>query len=330
MRPSRRKFIWLAAMSALSAILAGRARAENWPTRPLTMVVPFAAGGPSDTIGRILAPRLSELLGQQVIVENVGGAGGMTGSNRVAKAAPDGYQFLLGNTGTSAYNQILYKKPAYNTLNDFTPVSLLTEGGYLLIARKDFPANDLREFIAYAKENQNKLQYGSAGPGSISHITCVLLNGAIGTSITHIPYRGSGPALQDLVGGRLDFVCEAFSTGLGHIQSGTVKPIAILSSRRSPTVPNLATAHEQGLTDFKVDPWTALFLPKGTPDAIVQRLNKAVSDALDTVAVSERYESIGNRVPEPERRGPAFLSNFVRIEIEKWAAPIRASGVVID
>jgi tripartite-type tricarboxylate transporter receptor subunit TctC len=329
MRSSRRKFIALAGMSAISAFFAGRAGAQNWPSRPLTMVVPFAAGGPSDAIGRILAPRLGEVLGQPVIVENVAGAGGMTGSNRLSKAVPDGYQFLLGNTGTIAFNQTLYKNPTYNTLNDFAPVTLLIEGGYLLIARKDFPANDLREFIAYAKENQDKLQYGSAGPGSISHIACVLLNNAIGTNITHIPYRGSGPAMQDVVGGRLDFVCEAFTTGLGHIQSGTVKPIAILSSHRSQAFPNLATAHEQGLADFRVDPWTALFLPKGTPDAIVQRLDKAAGDALDTVEVRQRYESIGNSVVTPERRGPVFLADFVRTEIAKWAIPIKASGVVI-
>ena len=260
--------VWLATSPVL---------AQSWPTRPVTMVIPFAAGGGTDATGRILAPRLSELLGQQVIVENVGGAGGMTGSNRVAKAAPDGYQFLFANTGTAAFNQSLYKKPAYDTLKDFTPVSLVTEGGYLLLARKDAPPNDLKEFIAYAKDNQNKLQYGSGGPGSISHITCLLLNSMIGTRIVHVPYRGSGPAMQDLIGGRIDFLCVPFSTGLGYVQSGVVKPIAILSSHRTPLLPNLATAHEQGLTDLKVDPWTAIFVPKDTPNAIVERLSRAVT-----------------------------------------------------
>ena len=212
--------------AALACALAFPAAAQDWPTRAVTMVVPFAAGGGGDLIGRILAPRLSELLGRTVIVENVGGAGGMNGAARVAKAAPDGYQFVLGNIGTHAQNQTLYKNPLYNAATDFTPVALVAEVPLLLVARKDLPANTLQEFAAYARANEEKMQYGSAGAGSNTHLACTLLNAALGVKITHIPYRGVGPAIQDLIAGRIDYQCGGAGTMLPQVRAGTMKAIA--------------------------------------------------------------------------------------------------------
>jgi tripartite-type tricarboxylate transporter receptor subunit TctC len=320
----------IAAFAGVAAA-AVPAAAQQWPTRPVTMVVPFAAGGGVDTGGRIVAPRLSELLGQQVIVENVSaGAGGMIGAARVAKAAPDGYQVLLGHTGTHSYNPTLYKRPMYNAVTDFEPVAMVYGSAKVLIAGKDLPANTLAEFIAYVKVNRVKLQYGSGGAGSESHISCVLLNARTGLDVTHVPYRGVAPALQDLMGGRIDYMCNPISTSLPQIEGGTVKAIAMLAPHRNAMLPNLPTAHEQGLEDFDADGWAAFFFPKGTPAPIVERLAKATSEALDTPAVRQRLLDLGLRVPRPEERTPAYLAKLVPAEIKKWAGPIKASGASVD
>jgi len=310
--------------------LGAQAVAQDWPSRPLTLVVPFPAGGPIDVVARILAPPMGELLGQQIIIENVSGAGGMTGSARVAKAAPDGYQFLLGNSGTHTYSQLLYRKPLYSAVADFTPVAVFVENSKVLVARNDFPADTLPAFIAYARANAPKMQYGSAGAGSATHMTCVLLNAAIGIDITHVPYRGTGPAMQDLMGGRIDYICDVISTSLPLVRSRSVKAIALLSPQRSSVLPDLPTAQEQGLAGFDADAWNAFFLPRGTPDAIVRRLAKTVSDVLDMPWVRERLEGLGLNVPAPERRTPDYLTRLVPSEIEKWTAPVKASGVMAD
>jgi tripartite-type tricarboxylate transporter receptor subunit TctC len=315
---------------SIAVALALPAAAQEWPARPVTMVVPFAAGGPMDTVGRILAARLGEVLGQQVVVENVGGAGGMTGAARVAKAVPDGYQFVLGNIGTHAHSQTLYKTPLYDAASNFAPVALIAELPLVLIARKDLPAKNLQEFIAYARANQAKMQYGSGGAGSATHISCVLLNAAIGINVTHVPYRGGGPALQDLVAGRIDYQCLDVPIAAPQIESATVKPIAILTRGRSASLPALASAHEQGLSDFEAANWCAIFLPEGTPASIVNKLHDAVVATMDTPAVRARMTEIGADLVAPERRSPAYLAAFVKSEIGKWAAPIRASGVQVD
>jgi tripartite-type tricarboxylate transporter receptor subunit TctC len=320
-------------VTAIAGVLiatACPAAAQNYPNHPLTMIVPFAAGGPVDVLGRILAQRLSEVLGQQVLVENVTGAGGMTGGHRVAQAPPDGYQFILGSVGTHAHNQTLYKKPLYNAMTDFTPVVLIAEQPLVLIARKDLPANNLQEFIAYAKTNQAKMQYGSAGAGAATHLGCVLLNAAIGVDITHVPYRGTGPAMQDLQGGRIDYLCEIISTALPHIQGNTVKALATMTKARSPVLPDLQTAQEQGLANFEAYTWNAIFLPKGTPDAIVNKLHDAVVATMDTPAIQERLKGLGVSIVAADRRSPEYLAKFVQSEVEKWAGPIKASGVVAD
>jgi tripartite-type tricarboxylate transporter receptor subunit TctC len=318
--------IWI----PLTGLATAPAAAQAWPTRSVTMVVPFGAGGATDVMARVLAPRLSELLGQQVIVENVGGAGGMTGVARVAKAPPDGSQFVLGNAGTQAISQTLYKQPLYTSVTDFAPVGMVTQSFFVLITRKDLPARTLPEFIAYAKANHGKMQYASAGVGSTSHMMCVLLNTAMGTDITHVPYRSTTIALPDMIAGRIDFICDAVETAAQQIEGNTVKAIAVLAPSRSAVLPQLATATEQGLAGVAASGWYGLFLPKGTPDAIVHRLSSAASAAVDTPSVRERIEGLGINMVPPETRTPEFLARFLPAEIEKWAVPIRASGLSMD
>jgi tripartite-type tricarboxylate transporter receptor subunit TctC len=301
--------------------------AQTWPAQPVTMVVPYAAGGPVDLIGRILAARLGEILGQQVIIENIGGAGGMIGAYRVAKAAPDGYQMVLGTSATHAQNQTLYKSPLYDAATAFAPVALVTDSPRVLITRKDLPATTFAEFAAYARAHQASMHYGSAGAGSGTHVCALLLDRAMGTRITHVPYRGAGPAMQDLIGGRLDYICEQISTAVPLIQAHAVNAIMVLGPDRVSVLPDLPAARETGLADFDCSAWTALAFPKGTPGAIVRRLARAASEALDTPSVRERLEAIGVTVVAPDRRSPEYLEKFIVSEIEKWAVPIKASGI---
>jgi tripartite-type tricarboxylate transporter receptor subunit TctC len=318
-----------AALTGLVA-LTGSAGAQDYPTRPVTMVIPFAAGGPQDTIGRLIAQRASEILGQQVVIENVGGAGGTTGSMRVKNAAPDGYTFVLASVGTHAQSQTLYKRPPYNAAEDFTAVAFLGETPIALTARKDLPVNNLKEFVEYAKQNQAKMQYGSAGAGSATHLGCVVLNSVLGTDITHVPYRGTGPAMQDLHGGRIDFLCEIINTAKPHIDAGAIKAIAIMTKERSPVLPNLPTGLEQGVQGLEAYTWSAIFLPKGAPPEVVKKLNAAMNQSLDTPAVRERLEGMGVMIPSAERRSPEYMAQFVRSEIKKWEGPIKSSGAQID
>src|SRR5947209_8682025 len=270
-------------MSALIALLAlsAPAAAQQWPTGPVTMIVPFAAGGGFDSVGRLFAQRMSNSLGQPVIVENIGGAAGAIGSSRVARAAPDGYVFLLGSVGTHAYNPTLNKKLSYNPTTDFAPVALFAEEPMVLLARKDFPASNLQEFIAYVKVNGAKLQYGSSGVGSTTHLGCTRLNIAAGLHVAGIPYRGGGPAMVDLMAGHIDYVCANSAGAAPLIASSALKGIAVLAHSRSPLFPSLATAHEQGLTDFEAVTWNAFFMPKDTPSTVVKKVNDAVNDAMN-------------------------------------------------
>jgi len=319
------------ALASLTFILSTTPTpAQDWPNRPMTMVVPFAAGGAVDVLGRTLASRTAEILGQQIVIENIGGAGGMTGANRVAKGAPDGYLFVLGSVGTHAQNQTLYKNPAYDATKDFEPVILVAEVPLLLVTRKDFPANNLQEFIAYSKANQGKLQFGSAGTGSAVHLGCVLLNAAIGTQATHIPYRGGGPAMQDLVAGRIDYTCNIITSALPQVKQSQIKAMANLSPKRAPLLPDLRTSQEQGLADFDAATWNMVLLPKGTPEPIVRKLNAAISEAMDSPETQKRLWSQGIDIPGKDRRTPAYAAKFVQSEIKKYEAPIKASGLVIE
>jgi tripartite-type tricarboxylate transporter receptor subunit TctC len=318
-------------MAALAMLLVGApAAAQDWPARPVTMVVPFAAGSGSDILGRIIAPRLGEQLGATVIVEDVGGAGGMIGAARVMKAAPDGYSLLLATAGTHAINQTLYKKPLYNAATDFAPVALVASTPILLVTRADLPVGNLPEFIAYAKANQATMQFGSPGAGSTSHLGCALFNAAIGVQITHVPYRSTGQALQDLLAGRLDYQCVPIAGVVPQIEAKLIKAIAIMSKQRSAILPMLATAQAQGLADFEVETWYAIFLPKGTPAAIVGKLHAAAVAAMNAPDVQAKLQELGIEVVAPERRSPEYLADFVAREIQKWAGPIRATGVSMD
>ena len=281
-------------------------------------------------MARVFTPYLTQILGQQVIVENVGAAAGIVGTNRVAKATPDGYTFLLGTVGTHAYNPSLYKKLPYNAVTDFAPVALVAEQPMVLITRKDFPADTLPEFIAYVKANAAKLQYGSAGVGSTTHLGCALLNSAAGLDVTHVPYRGGGPVMADLIAGQVHYMCSNSAGALPQIEGGTVKGIALLARARSSLMPTLATAEEQGLKDFEAITWTAFFLPKGTPPEIVDKLHAATVQMMDTPALAERMHELGVTLVPSERRSPQYLADFVAREIEKWGAPIKAAGISAD
>src|SRR5262245_40212812 len=329
----RRSGLTIAAIAVgLVPIVSDHAPAgmRDWPARPATMVVPYAAGGSSDVIARVLSPHLSEILRQQVIIENVGGAGGMIGAKRVAKAPADGYEFVFGNVGTHAHSQALYKHPPYNAATDFTPVALIAEQPPVLLVRRDLPVTNLQEFIAYTRANKTTMQYGSGGAGSPTHLACALLNEALGVDVTHVAYRGGGPAMQDLLAGRIDYQCPNALAAIPQFASKLVKPIAILTRERSTILPDLASAHEQGLKDFDVTTWNAFFLPKGTPAAVVRKLHAATVAAMDKPALQERLRELGAEVVAPERRSPEYLQDFVARELRQWAAIIGTSGVTIN
>jgi tripartite-type tricarboxylate transporter receptor subunit TctC len=301
--------------------------AQAWPQRPVTMVVPFAAGGGTDLLGRIIAKRLSEVLGQQIVVENVGGAGGMIGSSRVVKSAPDGYTMVIGTTA-DAINQSLYKVPLYNFATDLVPAGLMGDQPTVLLARKDFPASNLKELVAYVKANRDAVKMGSAGVGSTGHLFCELLHAALGVSgVTHLPYRGGGPAMQDLIAGRYDYLCTLGPTGKQLLEANNVKGIAILQPKRSSELPTLPSTAEQGLPDFDVRTWFGLFFPKGTPDLIVRKLNVALGETLESPWVHERFKSIVANVAPKEERSPEFLAKLVVNETAKMRAAIQGAHI---
>ncbi len=312
-----------------ATLLPGNAlQAQEYPTRPLTMVVAAAAGGPIDVFGRIMAERMGELLGKSVIVENVGGAGGMLGGQRAARSEPDGHTFILGTIATHTFSQLLYKKPLYDAVKDFTPVALVADLPLVAIVRKDFPANNLKEFVVYAKANPGKINYGSAGRGSSAHLGCLLLEQGMGAPMTHVPYRGTGPAMQDLQSGQIDLLCEIIVTAIPQIEGKTVKPLANLSRTRSPLLPDVPTAVESGLDKVQAYTWAAVYLPKGVPQSVVDRLHKATIATMETPAVAEKLGKLGATIVGTDRRTPAALAAFTAAEIEKWRAPVAASGAI--
>lgn len=314
----------------LCAVTPLSATAQDWPTRSLTIVVPFAAGGAADGTARVLAGGLSQVLGQNVIVENFTGAGSTIGATRVAKGPADGYQLLLGSTGTYAHSQALYKHPPYDTMKDFAPVALISRQALVLAVRKDLPADDLQTFIAYAKANQAKMQYGSAGAGSGIHLACALFNAAIGVHVTHVPYRGGAPALQDLIGGRIDYLCLTDLTARAQIEGGTIKAITALGPTRSPHLPELASAREQGLADFDVGIWYALAAPKAVPAAIVRKLHAATVAAMELPIVQTQTHKMGADLVPSDERSSQYLQTFLESEIAKWGKTIKASGIALD
>jgi tripartite-type tricarboxylate transporter receptor subunit TctC len=314
-------------MAVACFAMANLAAAQDWPARPLTMVVAFPADGSDDILGRMLAPRLAAFLGQPVNVENVGGAGGMTGAARVAKAAPDGYEFVLGTLATHALSQALHKKPPYNAVTDFTPVALIAEQPFVLIARMSLPGNRLEDLIAYAKANPKKVQYASDGEGSATHLVCSLFNSAAGIQADHIAYHGAAPAMRDLLAGRIDYFCPVVTLAIAPIGRRGVKALAILTKDRARMLPELASAHEQGLADFSFQAWFAIFLPKGTPQPIAAKLHEAAVAAVAAPFMRARLKQIGADVVAPERRKPEYLHKFVESEIAKWSDAMKAADL---
>jgi tripartite-type tricarboxylate transporter receptor subunit TctC len=317
---------WLAIVVLL--LTNNLVRAGDYPTRQVAMVVAAAAGGPIDVLTRIVAERMSTPLGQPVFVENMGGGGGIVGGQHVAKAAPDGYTTLLGTVATHANPQLFAANPSYDPLTDFEDVALIAQIPLVLIARNDLPANSVEEFIAFAKANPGKLSYGSAGVGSASHLGCAMLEQAIGAQFLHVPYRGTGPAMQDLLAGRIDFICDIAVTAVQSIKGGTVKGIANLSSSRSPALPDLPTMAEKGYLAMAASTWAAIFAPAHTPKDAVEKLNASAVAAMNSPGMAERLSEVAATLAPPEQRTPAYLQGFVKSEWDKWGNIIRASGAV--
>jgi tripartite-type tricarboxylate transporter receptor subunit TctC len=312
---------------AFACTLTMSALAQDYPSRSITMMISFSAGSSIDVAGRIVAARLAEILGQPVVIENVGGAGGMTGAARTAKAPPDGYQILFGGSASHTFSQLLYKAPLYNSITDFAAVALVADTPAVLIARKSLPVNNLKDFIAYAKANQGKMQYGSAGGGSASHLACVLFNATVALKITHVPYRGGPQAMQDLLADRIDYWCPLAASAIPQIEGKTVKAIAMMAKARAPILPDVPSTREQGLADFDASSWYGIFAPKGTPAPIIQKLHAATVEALNTPAVQKRMSGIGADVVGPERRSPDYLQTFVEHDVRAWGEIVKNAGI---
>jgi tripartite-type tricarboxylate transporter receptor subunit TctC len=323
------KILGIAAFAALTAC-ATTVAAQEWPTRTITLIVPFAPGGGVDASARLQALALGEVLGQTIIVENVGAAAGTIGSGRVAKAAPDGYTLLIGNSGTQVYSQSLYKKKPYDAVEDFEPVSVVTESPRILVARKGLPVNNLQELIAYMKANQDKMQYSSAGVGSGTHLPCALLNFTLGVNITMVPYRGEGPALQDVIGDRIDYMCTTIQSGAVQARQGSVKGVAVMAPARAAIIPDLATTGEQGLAGVEATVWNGFFFPKGTPKPIVEKMHRAIETVVSRPDIRKKMEDLGLEILPPEKRTPAYLASFLKQDIERWGKVIKAAGISVD
>jgi tripartite-type tricarboxylate transporter receptor subunit TctC len=290
-------------------------------------MIPFGPGSGTDIVGRILAAKASEALGKQMIVDDLGGAGGIIAVSRVAKAAPDGYETVLGAVDTFAQSQYLFKEPPYNSVADFAPVGLAVEQPLLLVVRNDLPASNLKEFAAYLKANQAKAKFGSAGIGAAPYLACSMLTAAIGATVTHVPYRSAAPALQDMIRGDIDYYCPLSISVSGMIESKSVKPLAILTRDRSPLFPDLPTAREQGFDVVDGYYWMGIFAPKDTPAPVVAALNTALGNALNDGTVQTRLRDASATVVAPERRSSAYLKDYLASEVAKWAAIMKANQV---
>jgi tripartite-type tricarboxylate transporter receptor subunit TctC len=317
--------LWLAAAFAVLAGMSG-VQAQDYPTRTVTIIVPFAAGGPADVMGRIAADILSRHLGQSFVIENVAGAGGTVGATRAARAAPDGYTLLAGHMGTNALAPIFYPNLGYDPERDFEPVNLTAVQPELLAVRKDIPATNLKEFAAWAKANQSKLNMGHAGVGSVSYIGCLLLNSAIGVKPTLVPFTGTAPVMNAILAGNVDYDCDPVLGPLQHVRKGTVKALAIAAKKRSALLPDVPTSYEQGFPQFDCAPFYAIFAPKGTPKAIVDKLAAALSKGLDEPAVQQRLGALGAQIAEPDQRGPKALAELVRSDITRLTPILKAAA----
>ncbi|MCC7271986.1 MAG: tripartite tricarboxylate transporter substrate binding protein BugD [Alphaproteobacteria bacterium] len=294
------------------------------------MIVPFAAGGPTDVIARIVGEHMSRTLGQQIVVENVAGAGGTTGITRGAQATPDGYTIMMGHMGTHGAAPALYPRLRYDPTKDFAPIGLAAGTPILIVARKNFPPKTLQEFVAYVKANAAKINQAHAGVGSVSHTTCTMLDHQLAIKPTQVAYRGTGPALNDLVGGQVDFMCDQIVNLVEQVKAGAIKAYAIATPVRSPALPDLPTTTEAGLPDYQVSAWNAVFAPKGTPGEIVAKLNDALSKALSDAATRKRLLDLGGVIPEGKERTPEYLGDFVKSEVARWTPILKAAGAVAN
>ena len=321
------KLSWLLGLVAL--VGGAVASADQYPSKVITMVVPFSAGGPTDTVARMIAQPMSKTLGQTVIIENVGGAGGTIAAARVARADADGYTIFLHHIG-QATSATLYKNLTYNVLTDFETVGLVTPVPMTIIAKKDFPAKDIKEFISYVKANKEKITYGNAGIGAASHLCGMLFMSAIDTQITTVSYKGTGPAMNDLLGGVFDFMCDQTTNTTGQIQGGKVKAYAVTSKQRVPSLKDLPTLHESGLKNFEVSVWHGLYAPKGTPKPVVDKISAALRVALKDPVVVQRFAELGTEPESADRATPAAHKAHLKAEVEKWAPVIKKAGVYAD
>jgi tripartite-type tricarboxylate transporter receptor subunit TctC len=319
----------LAAAALLS--FASPSAAQTYPDRTITVIVPYAPGGNTDVIARIVLEGMTQIMGQRFIVENIGGAGGTTGSQRGARATPDGYTLLVGQMGTHAASVGLYgDKLGYDPLNDFEHVTQFTDTPIAVFVKKDSPAKTLQDLVAALKTDASKLTNGHGGVGATSHVSCLLFTALAGGRAPMLGYRGSGPALNDLITGQYDFLCDQIPHTIGHVEAGSVRALAIAQTERSPALPNVPTTTEAGLPQLQASGWNAMFAPKGTPKAIVDKLADAANKALEDPKTRKRLEDIGAIVPPPANRGPQALRNFVAAEIAKWTPVIKAAGATIN
>jgi len=315
-----------AALMAALALTAGAAWAQNYPTRPVTLIVPFAAGGPTDIIARIIGEYFSKALGQQFVVENVAGAGGTTGTTRAAQAASDGYTIMMGHMGTHGAAPALYPNLKYDPVKDFEPIGLVAGTPILIVARKDFPAPDLKGFVAKVKDPAAKVKQAHAGVGSVSFTTCTMLTSQLGAKSIVAAYRGTGPALNDLVGGQVDYMCDQIVNVVEQVRGGTIRAYAIATSQRSPALPDVPTTREAGLPDYQVSAWNALFAPKGTPKDVVAKLNAALVKALDDEATRKRLLELGSVLPDANGRSPQALAELVKTEVGRWGPILKGAA----
>ncbi len=317
---------WMAAAVLLMLAGINGADAEEYPARTVTIIVPFAAGGPADITARIVADIFNRHLGQKFVVENVGGAGGTIGALRAARAAPDGYTILSGHLGTNALAPAFYPDLAYDPQKDFEPIGLTAEYPELLVVRKDFPADNLKEFVAYARANASKLNVGHAGLGSVSYIGCLLLNSAIGIKPTLVPFTGTAPVLNAMLGGQIDYECDPVLGTLSQVQAGSVKALAIAARKRSPMLPDVPTSYEQGFPEFDCAPFYAVFAPKGTPQPVIAKLVEALDKGLGEAQVQKRFLDLGADIVEPGRRGPRPLADLIRNESARLLPILKAAA----
>jgi tripartite-type tricarboxylate transporter receptor subunit TctC len=322
----RRRFLRLAAGAALLPTLSAIAAAQTYPSRPVTIVVPFPAAGPADVLARILSERMREALGQPLVIENVTGAAGSIATGRVVRAAPDGHTIILGNLGTNVVNGAIYPLQ-YDLVKDFEPIAMLPSNHQLLIANKAAPAKDLRDLIARLKADPDKVTIGNAGPGSPSHLTAVYFQNAVGKSFQLVPYRGTPQVLQDLIAGQIDLVFDQASSSLPQVRSGQLKTYGVTSKVRLASAPEIPTIDESGLPGFYASIWFGLWAPKDTPKAAIAKLNSAVVDALADQAVRARLTELGADIPPREQQTPEALGAFQKAEIEKWWPLIKAAGI---